>query len=44
MSVIGGNIATLEACKWIRAHANPIDIGNDTARIEAVFNAIWHLI
>ncbi len=29
---------------WIRSHANPVDIGNDSAFRESVYNAVWSIL
>lgn len=43
-SVMGGAVgvaAVLGALKYIRSHANPIDLGGDSAFRVKVYNAIW---
>lgn len=33
--------AVIAGCIWIRSHANPIDIGGDSATRVKIYNAIW---
>ena len=39
-----GTLPALTALKYIRSHANPIDLGNDSKLRVAVFNAIWAVL
>lgn len=41
---IVGYGAALAAIKYIRSHANPIDLGNDSKFRVTVFNAIWAVL